>query len=853
MKTTKIFSGIFFLIAFMFILFPTLFEQETKEEVKPKKYPDERFWLQKTYPYFDHDPEALVNAVKEAKSLRTEKKLLRKTNEGSWEFAGPLNIGGRITDIEFNPLNNNIVYAGAATGGILKSTDKGVTWTSVFDDESSLSIGDIGIDPVNPNIIYVGTGEANGGHNNFPGTGMFKSTDAGATWEHIGLENTASIGRVIVNPDNPQIVFIAAVGSYFKPNSDRGVYKSTDSGLTWENSLFISDSTGAIDIVMHPENPDTMFAAMWERVRRPMQAHLNGPESGIYRTFDGGENWELLDDSKGLPNSTTNTLGRIGLAISRSNPSTLYALYNDGANITGLYKTATLGDFWMPVDPNNELRSASSGFSWYFGQIRVDPNDPNIVFVKDVSFAKSTDGGYTWNQYNSNIHVDHHALAFDPTDSQFIINGNDGGINISTNSGLTWQSRAHIPVTQFYEIGLDYKNPDRLYGGTQDNGTIRRMTDNLDNWESIYGGDGFYVIVDYNDPNIIYVESQNGGLGKSTSGGGSFHSILTGINAGENSNWSTPVIMDPVNHLKLYYGTTKLYRTTNGGTNWLPISEDLVNDNANGMLGTVSTIAVAPTDTNYMYVGTDDGNVWATYDGGENWHHISEGKDLPYRWVTRVIADPVNKRTVYITYSGLRWVDPQPHIFKSTDRGTTWQNISNNLPDSPINAIAIDLRDNKIVYIGSDVGVYYSRNSGEEWMPLGKGIPIVPINDMKIHPTANYLAVGTHGRGIYKFDLNQITQIEEEHKLPTDFVLYQNYPNPFNPSTTIKYALKNSSNVILKVYDMLGREVKTLVHQKQSAGNYIVHFDASELSSGNYFYTLQSGKKKEVKKMTLIK
>ncbi len=522
------------------------------------------------------------------------------------EFAGPTNIGGRISDIEFNPLNPAIVYAGAATGGMFKSTDMGLSWISVFDDQANLSVGDIGIDPVHPDTLYVGTGEANGGHNNFPGGGVYKSIDGGSSWRLLGLENTTSIGRIVVDPSNTQRIFLAAVGSYFLPNPERGIYKSEDGGLTWVPSLYISDSTGAIDIVMDPANPNRLMASMWERVRRPNSSHLFGPISGIFRSLDSGNNWEYLGPGRGLPDPTARNIGRIGLAISQSNPDMVYALYSDGSYYWGLYKTSDFGTSWIDADPDKEINNGASNFSWYFGQVRIHPAHPDTLFALDVSFMRSTDGGNNWpviygySGGPANLHVDHHALAFHPKNPDYIIEGNDGGINISQDAGASWTKVAELPVTQFYEIGLDKNNPQRLYGGTQDNGTLRTLTGGLNDWGRIYGGDGFYVVVNHTNPDIIYAESQYGYLGKSTNGGFSFNIVLTGINQTELTNWSTPIIMDHNNSSVLYYGTDRVYRTTTGAASWTVISPDLTDGIPGTRLGTVTTMAVAPTNSNVI-------------------------------------------------------------------------------------------------------------------------------------------------------------------------------------------------------------------------------------------------------------
>ncbi len=632
-----------------------------KNKTEEKLYPYEWSYLKKTWPYLDADPRAYIDALEQAHNLQREtstQRLQKGLNAVSWQFIGPENVGGRVVDIEFNPTNPSIVYAGFATGGVFKSTDTGNSWFPIFDSLAVLTVGDIAIDPQNSDVIYIGTGEANGGHNNFPGGGVFKSTNAGLTWQFLGLEQTTSIGRVLVHPTNSNIVYLAAVGSYFAPNPERGVYKSTDAGATWNKSLFLNDSTGAIDIIMDPANPDRMMAAMWERVRRPNSSHLYGPSSGIYKTIDGGDNWQLIPSTAGLPNSNTQNVGRIGLAISQSNPDIVYSLFTNGSDIISVYKSTDFGNSWVDKDPDNELSSA--GFSWYFGQVRVHPTNPNQVYVLDVEFQMSTNSGDSWTERFVS-HVDHHALAFNPADPNFAINGNDGGINMSNDAGLTWSSPANIPATQFYEIGLDANNSLAYYGGTQDNGTNRTLDGGLNNWDHIYGGDGFYVLVDFTNSNIIYAESQNGGLGKSTNGGTNFGNATNGINSGEPTNWSTPVVMDPNNSNILYYGTDYLYRTTNSAGDWTKISPKLT-DYSGARLGTITTIAVAPSNSNVIYVGSDDSHVWVSSDNGSTWNEISDG--LPIRWVSRVAVDPSNENIVYAAFNGLRWKDPQPHVFR---------------------------------------------------------------------------------------------------------------------------------------------------------------------------------------------
>lgn len=828
-----------------------------------KFYPSEHELIKRTFPFMQYDKKAYQQAyvkleqmkrIKETNTLEKDNKLLES------KFVGPTNIGGRIVDIEFNPKNPTIVYAAAATGGVFKSIDTGETWFPIFDDQPCLSIGDIGIDPNNPDIIFVGTGEANGGHNNFPGSGLYKSIDAGENWTFIGLDSTVSISRIIVDPSNSNRIFVAALGSYFSPNPESGVYLSEDGGDSWKNSLFVTDSTGAVDLIINPNNPNIIYAAMWERVRRPIynyDSHLYGSTSGVYKSIDGGENWIKLGPQNGLPNPNVDRIGRIGLAISDSNPSTLYSLYNNGTTISGLYKSEDGGENWVQTASQFP---GSSDFSWYFGQVRVSNDNPSIVYVLDVSFLKSFNSGVSWD-FNSvgsaNLHVDHHALAFHPENSNYIISGNDGGINISKDGGKNWLPKAELPITQFYEIGIDQTKTNSIYGGTQDNNTIRTLTGNYNDWENILGGDGFYVIVNPDNPNIIYAEWQFGALHKSIDGGNSFIPATNGIDPDEPTNWSTPVVIDPNNSDILYYGTHTLYKTVNSAENWFAISDKLTDYSINKKIGTITTIAIAPANSDIICIGTDDGNVWLTINGGNEWENVSS--QLPYRWVTRVLFDPINENIIYVTFSGLKWSDSNARIFRTDDLGTNWESINEGLPEAPINAIAIDNYDSRIIYLGNDVGAFVSYNSGESWDILGEGMPIVVVNDMKIHPTENYLVIGTHGRGIYTVDLNTIVNVNNGNAtLPSKFVLSQNYPNPFNPSTTIEYTIplnekRWTKNVKIVVYNVLGKNIKKLVAKHQAPGNYKITFDASELSSGIYYYQLTYDNITMTKKMLLLK
>lgn len=835
--------------------------KEQLGEAGPDQRPSVWAWERRTFPYYKADAEAYRKEMKKAQSMKNQ-----SSNRGlqQIDFAGPTNVGGRISDIEFNPEDTDIVYAGSATGGVFKSSDMGLTWSPIFDDQANLSIGDIGIDPNDGDVIYVGTGEPNGGHNNFPGGGMYKSTDAGQSWDMIGLENTVSIGRIVVDPSNSDRVFVAAQGSYFTTNPERGVYRSDDGGQTWDNVLYINDSTGIIDIVIDPINSDRLIAAAWERIRRPDGSHLYGASSGLYRSLDGGDNWIKIEGSAGIPDSDNEDVGRIGIALCATQPDVVYSMFTNGSYYSGFYKSTDFGVSWTNVDPDMEIEDGTSSFSWYFGQVRVHPTNPDIVFAMDVAYMRSTNSGQSWPiiyGYDGgpwDFHVDQHALAINPDDPNYIISGNDGGMNISSDGGVNFTKVAELPVTQFYEIGLDANNPQRLYGGTQDNGTNRTNTGGLNDWDNIYGGDGFYVIVDYTNPNIIYAESQNGNLGKSTNGGNSFNWATNGISSDEPKNWSTPIAMDPVNPEILYYGTNHVYRTTNGADFWTSISPDLTEGLTGTRAGTVSTIAVSPQNSNIIWAGTSDSHVWVTTTNGMIWTDVSAS--LPHRWVSRVVPDPDDENTAYVTFTGLKWADSESHVFRTTDAGVTWTDISSNLPEVPINAFAVDNTVSDYLFVGTDLGAYFSDDLGESWEYLNSELPLVTIYDFKVHPTANYLAIGTYGRSMYKMDLAILLGGNDEiaENSISNIELKQNYPNPFKNETTIGFSLKENSLVTIEVFDLKGARVASLLNREMTAGDHSVNWNGCDesgvrLPEAYYFCKVVAGKYNATKKMLLVK
>ncbi|MCP4704262.1 MAG: hypothetical protein GY865_06610, partial [candidate division Zixibacteria bacterium] len=717
-----------------------------------QQFPSDWSYMQRAYPFERISKEKQEIALKHAKNLNKSKERAGEV----WELAGPTNIPGRITDIAVDTSGSPyIIYAASAGGGVFKSTDYGVNWTPIFDDVGMLAIGSIAINPQNTDIIYVGTGEANGSVSSYEGNGIYKTIDAGLTWNYSGLPESYHIGRIVVDPLRPDTVYAAVSGIHMGgANPERGLYRSIDAGATWQQKLYVSDSTSCIDVALHPST-GTVFAAMWEKVRiRGDYIRWGGTTSGLWRSSDNGDTWMDLSGVGGyVPHS--DHVGRIGVTVDPNSNTVYSSILNTNTNeLQAILKSGNLGSIWMQTNISS-IASLISSFGWYFGQIRVAPGNPEIVYFLDIHLFMSNDGGAAYFPTEDNIHVDHHALALIPNQSEpgyyHAFEGCDGGVNYRNKQTSAWTT-GNMANTQFYAIRIDPSNPDRIYGGTQDNGTMRTPDGGLDNWDHILGGDGFYVLIDPNDPDIIWAEYQYGMLFKSTNGGLNWAQYAGG-DPWDRHNWNTPIAMDPQTSTTIYYGSNNMFRYT-AETHWGQISGDLTNgpyENTNyHTFGTISTIDVAHNNTDIIYVGTDDGNVWVTQNGGIDWTQINTG--LPERYITRVTVDPRDDATVFVSLSGYGSGEKIPHLFRSTNFGADWESIAGDMPDAPINDVIPDphpLAPNTI-WIATDFGVYETIDMGQTWVLLGDGMPIVSVHDIDFHPRTRTLAAGTHGRSIYK-------------------------------------------------------------------------------------------------------
>ena len=823
---------------------------------EPNARPSEWFWQQRAYPHGDIKQSSYALMLEQAAAKEREAQLARTGGDKSlilsaqWEQRGPSNIGARVTDLAIHPGDPNIVYAAMASGGIFKTVDGGSNWTPIFDDQPVLTIGAVTLDPQNPETIYVGTGEANAISYSFFGLGVFKSSDGGVSWQHLGLEATRYIARIVVDPTDSDRIYLAATGKLFGTGPNRGIYRSLDGGLSWEQSLALTDSTAATDLVINPENPQILYAAMWERVRGRTYRRSGGPSSSIWRSIDGGDSWQQLGN--GLP--TGENVGRMGITLCASQPNRLYVIHADAsAGFEGVYRSDDGGDTWSGTNDGN-MGSIFSSFGWYFGNVRVDPSNPDNVFALGVPFYRTTNGGSSWNEVGSNMHVDHHALAFAPSQPARVYNGNDGGLYRSNNSGASWNKLFDQPTNQFYAIEIDYQQPERLYGGTQDNGTNRTLTGSVDDWERIFGGDGFYTIIDPTDNDIIFVEYQWGNLFKSTNGGDWFDWSMSGIDESDRSNWMTPYVMDPSNPQKMFFGTYRLYASTDQGDSWSTASDDLTGGNQGANFGTITTIAVAPSNPATVFVGTDDGRVWVSSLFGGGWNLVNSG--LPDRWVTRVEVDPVDATVAYVTFSGLRWDEPISHVYRTANRGASWQDISSDLPEAPVNVIRVDPDHSEILYVGCDVGVYVSTNTGASWQVMGEGLPRAPVLDLKFHQPTRTLVAGTHGRSMFAVEAPEPTAVGEDLPAVAATLRLSNHPNPFNPATTIAFSLPSAGRVELAIYNLRGERVARLLDEERAAGEHSLRWNGHDelghkVPSGVYFARLQAGEMQASHKLTL--
>jgi photosystem II stability/assembly factor-like uncharacterized protein len=843
----------------------------------------------------------------------------------TWRSIGPANMGGRIDDIAVVETAPSTFYVGFATGGIWKTTNNGTTFEPIFDGEPVASIGDIAIAPSNPDVIYVGTGEANNRQSASFGAGVFKSTDAGKTWKYVGLKETQSIARIVVNPKDPNIAYVAAVGHLFGPNKERGLYKTTDGGATWTNTKFIDENTGFTDVVIDPANPSVLYAASYQRRRVPWGFNGGGPGSGLWKTSDAGKTWTKLT-GHGLPDNPI--IGRIGIDLARSHPQTIYASIEVGASGgtgAGVNDDGTLQDPNAPQaqgrggrgnepppppNPNKSgiWRTDDSGKTWkflsnsmdrpmYYSQIRVDPTNPEIAYQGGAPFFKTADGGKTWKQVQGLAHSDHHAIWIDPKDHDHVMVGNDGGLDVTYDQAETWEFVNNIGgVGLFYKVSADMRKPYYVCGGLQDNGSfcgpsaVRSQNGILNSdWFRVGGGDGFYTANDWTDWHILYSESQDGatsrldlGRGQTVSirprgpstgrggrggrGGESEGNIVPAVPEGTAFRfyWNTPFMLSPHNPSTIYLGGNRLFASSDRGNTWM-MSPDLTRNigrNDRPIMGVdgkapmaskhdgaaaysnIVTVSESPVVPGIVWVGTNDGNLQVSRDGGRTWNNVSDKvPGVPKEThVSRVAASPFDEGGAYVTFDGHRTDDHNAYIFVTKDFGETWTSLKGNLPEGNLNVITPDPRNPNLLFLGSEYALYVSLDAGHDWKPFMQGLPTVRIDDLIIQPREHDLIAGTHGRSIWIVD--DISSLEEMTATTTqgDGYLFDIRPatawindiqrqitvggekhfrgqNP-DPGTAISYWLKGSaSDVKITISDISGKEIRTIAGTKTAGLN----------------------------------
>ena len=689
---------------------------------------------------------------------------------------GPALTSGRITDIAVVPDDTSTWYATAASGGVWKTVNAGITWEPIFDDQGSYSIGCVTIDPANPLVVWVGTGENNSQRSVSYGDGVYKSTDGGTTWNNVGLGESEHIGRILVDPRDSNVVWAAAQGPLWRAGGDRGLYKSTDGGETWELSLEISEHTGVSDIVMDSRDPDVLYAAAYQRRRRQWTLINGGPESAIYKTTDGGANWVQLEN--GLPEEE---MGRIGLALALADEDVVYAIIESIDDAGGFFRSTDAGANW------EKMNDYTSGSGQYYQEIIADPHDVDRVYSMDTWMQVTEDGGRTWSQVPETAkHVDNHALWIDPVDADHLIAGCDGGVYESFDRGANWRFMSNMSLGQFYKGALDNDLPFyNVYGGTQDNNTLGGPSRTVSNhgitnrdWFVTVGGDGFDPAIDPTDPDIVYSQWQHGGLVRFDRKNGETIDIQPQPEPGEEPlrwNWDSALIISPHSPTRLYFAAQRVFRSDDRGDSWTPVSDDLTRqidrnqleimgkvwsvdtvakNRSTSFYGSIVALSESPLVEGLLYAGTDDGVVAVTSDGGDTWERFETFPGVPdMSYVSDVEASLHDPDTVYAVFDNHKSGDFAPYILESTDRGRSWTSIASDLPErGSTYTIALDHEREELLFAGTEFGVFASVDGGGHWVQMTAGIPTIAVRDLEIHRRENDLVAVTFGRGFYILD-----------------------------------------------------------------------------------------------------
>lgn len=779
---------------------------------------------------------------------------------------GPAIMGGRTVDFAVVEGNPAIIYAAVGPSGVFKSENSGVTWNPVFDSENTVAAGAVAVSQSHPDIVWVGTGEGTSRNSVGIGDGVYKSTDGGKTWRNMGLEKTQHIAQILIHPTNPDIVYIGAMGHLWGANEDRGVFKTADGGKTWQKILYVNPTTGISDMSMDPSNPRILYAGAWDHLRKPYHFRSGGPGSALYKTTDAGETWRKIH--QGLP---PGEYGRWGIDICRTKPEVVYVLVE--CENSGLFRSDDKGETWQRMcDWQTYDRVNFRPF--YYSKVTVDPNNDLVVYVYSGSSYVSRDGGKAFERISGETHPDHHMMWVNPHNSLHLIDGNDGGIDISYDGAKTWHSVKTNAWSEIYQIGYDFRDPYYVYVGLQDNGSWGAPINSLDpmgimnfHWYAIGGGDGFYTQVDPQDYSTLYRNAHMGGISRFDVETGDSQDIKPVAPLEEppyRFNWNAPIFLSPHDNTVVYFGGNFLFKTTDRGSSWECISPDLSTndpekqkdsggitpDNTGAEIHcTIYTIAESPLKQGLIWIGTDDGLVQLTQDGGKTWTDVTPNiKGLPPEsWVTRIEASHFKEGTAYATFDRHRMDDNKPYLFKTADLGKTWKPLHKGLPEvGYLHVVREDPVNPNLLYTGSEFGLYLSFDGGDSWMAYKNDFPTIAVRDIQIHPREMDLLVGTHGRGLWVLD--DITPLQglSPELLASDFSLFQprdavlysykgnsmySGPHAFqgpNPpeGAMITYYLrdepKKGDTVTLTIKDSAGQNIATLSAEKNKGLNRVI-------------------------------
>lgn len=802
---------------------------------------DHLYW-QRSFPDQQFDIEGWRSQVTEIEDGLRQK--TSRQSDGKWVVQGPANAGARINTIAVHPTDQNIILVGFSSGGIYKTRNGGRSWYAVFDRYAANAIGDIAFDPSNPSVLYAGTGDPNISGTPFVGRGLYRSDDEGEHWFPVGLDKTGIISEIIVDPNDSRTVYVATMGVPYYRDEHRGLYRTTNGGTDWNNVLFVGEGRGIIDIVQDPRDSKVLYAAAWDRVRNYEESTTTGVGTHIYKSMDGGNTWQNIQ--AGLPDEEHS---RVGLALARSNPDRLYTVYvGEDEELQSIFTTENGGADWDEVPTDQEAGMSSralGGFGWYFGKIRVNPEDEHDLFLLGVNLWRWNRNTQKWSRADlptdDVVHADKHDMVFAAPNN--ILLATDGGLYRSNDQTMSWSDTENIPATQFYHVAYNPHQPDLYYGGAQDNGSVRGNASIMANWVEYFGGDGFRTLFHPTDSAIYYVETQLGGLDVTTDGGKSYSSVQNGIDWSQNVNWDAPVIMSRFNPDVLYFGTDRVYRSTSGpDESFKPISGSLIDDQVFlAATSNVTALAESHFGEDTLFAGTGDGNIYRTVDDGSSWENISAG--LPDRYITSISTSPSIPTRIFVTHSGFKSGEQLSHIHLSDDLGNHWQDISGDLPSIPVNDLyVLPANDDKVLFAATDGGVYFSTSSGASWQRLGENLPVVPVFDLEYNPDHNALIAGTFAKSIQTYDL-------EQEGLRGDSIVSSNnislrplqlWPNPVEETLFVKNLDRGRVEVI--IYNAQGLAVvKKYVSnqgidvQSLPPGLYVAYAQwGSQLASGKF-------------------